>query len=170
MTLMLSILNTKIGNSDHMESLHKSGQLSNMVIFKAPRQIGGENSHATDPGKQKGSHFLESENRDCMPSSCQGKLSHATDPGKPKSSHFLKSENRDSMPSADWVSKAGKATLGKPKAKGGSTEGYVKEEVHPIDKTRLSEKGSRFGNTKKKLQLSWSLRAPYPHIRLALFT
>ena len=67
-----------------MESLHKSGQLSNMVIFKAPRQIGGENSHATDPGKQKGSHFLESENRDCMPSSCQGKLSHATDPGKPR--------------------------------------------------------------------------------------
>jgi hypothetical protein len=119
MTLVLSILNinTKIDNSDHMESLHKhkSGQLSNMVIFKAPRQIGGENSHATDPGKRKGSHFLESENRDCMPSSCQGKLNHATDPGKPKSSHFLNSENRDSMPSADRVSKAGKATLGKPK-------------------------------------------------------
>ena len=72
------------------------------------------------------------------------------------------------MPSADRVSNAGKATLGKPKS--GFTEGYVTEEVNPIDKTRLSEKGSRFAKTKKKLQLSWSSRAPYPHIRLALFT
>ena len=35
---VLSILNTKKGASDHMELLHKSGQLSNVVIFKAPRQ------------------------------------------------------------------------------------------------------------------------------------
>jgi len=68
--LVLSILNTKKGTSNHMELLRKSGQLSNMVIFKAPHQIGDENYHATDPGKPKGSHFLESENRDCMPSSC----------------------------------------------------------------------------------------------------
>ena len=65
---MLSILNTKKGASNHMELLHKSGQLSNMVIFKAPCQIGGDNSHATDPGKPKGSHFIESKNRDSMPS------------------------------------------------------------------------------------------------------
>ena len=52
------------------------------------------------------------------------------------------------MPSADRVSKAGKASLGKPK--GGSTEWYVTEEVNPINKTRLSEKGSRFANTKIK--------------------
>ena len=77
---VLSILNMKKGASNHMELLRKSGQLSNMVIFKAPCQIGGENSHATDPGKPKGSHFLETENRDCMPSSCRGKLSHASDP------------------------------------------------------------------------------------------
>ena len=40
------------------------------------------------------------------------------------------------------------ATLGKPKD--GSTEWYVTEEVNPVDKTPLSEKGSRFANTKKK--------------------
>jgi hypothetical protein len=56
-------------------------------------------------------------------------------------------KNRDSMPSADRVSKTGKATLGKPK--GGSTECYVMEEVNPIDKTPLSEKGYWFANTKK---------------------
>jgi len=57
-------------------------------------------------------------------------------------------ENRDSMPSADRVSKAGKASLGKPK--GGSTEWYVTEEVNPINNTRLSEKRARFANTKTK--------------------
>ena len=57
-------------------------------------------------------------------------------------------ENRDSMPSADRVSKAGKASLGKPK--GGSTEWYVTEEVNPINNTRLSEKRARFTNTKTK--------------------
>ena len=50
---VLSILNTKKGASNHMELLLKSGQLSNVVIFKAPRQIGGENSHAADPGNQR---------------------------------------------------------------------------------------------------------------------
>jgi hypothetical protein len=54
---VLSILNTKKGASDHMELLHKSGQLSNVVIFKAPRQIEGENSNATDPGKKSGQPF-----------------------------------------------------------------------------------------------------------------
>jgi hypothetical protein len=39
--LVLSILNTKKGTSNHMELLRKSGQLLNMVIFKAPHQIGG---------------------------------------------------------------------------------------------------------------------------------
>jgi hypothetical protein len=42
---VLSILSTKKGASDHMELLHKSGQLLNVVIFKAPCQIGGENLH-----------------------------------------------------------------------------------------------------------------------------
>ncbi len=59
---MLSILDTKKGAADHMELLHKSGQLSNDVIFKAPRQIGGESSHATDPEKKVGSHFIEKKN------------------------------------------------------------------------------------------------------------
>ena len=134
---VLSFLNTKTGTSYHMELLHKSGQLSNEVIFKAPCQIGGKNSHVTDPGKPEGSHFTET-------------------------------KNRDSMPSADRASKAGKATLGKPK--GGSTECYVLEEVNPVDKMPLSEKGSRFANTKKKLQLSWSSSAPCPHLSLALIT
>jgi hypothetical protein len=77
-----------------MVLLRKSGQLSNEVIFKAPRQIGGEiggrNSHATDPGKTAGSHFIEMKNRDSMPTvdrgrkggTVGGKVSHATDPGK----------------------------------------------------------------------------------------
>jgi len=56
--LVLSILNTKKGASDHMELILESGQLSNVVIFKAPRQIGGESSHATDPEKKVGSHFI----------------------------------------------------------------------------------------------------------------
>ena len=99
-----------------MELLRKSGQLSNVVIFKAPRQIGGDNSHATNPGKPAGSHFIET-------------------------------KNRDSMPSADRGKEGGKASIGKPK--GGSTKWYVTEEVNPIDKTPLSEKGSRFVNTKK---------------------
>jgi hypothetical protein len=119
--LVLSILNTKKGASDHMELLHKSGKLSNVVvIFKAPHKIGGE---------------------------IGGRNSHATDPGKPEGGHFIEMKNRDSMPSADRVSKTGKATLGKPK--GGSTECYVMEEVNPIDKTPLSEKGYWFANTKK---------------------
>ena len=58
----------KKGASDHMELLHKFGQLSNEVIFKAPRQIGGENSHATDPGKPDRSNSIEKKNRDSMPS------------------------------------------------------------------------------------------------------
>jgi hypothetical protein len=70
----LSILNTKKGASDHMELLHKSGQLSNVVIFKAPCQIGGENSHATDPGKPEGSHFIKTKNRDSMPSADRGSM------------------------------------------------------------------------------------------------
>jgi len=114
---VLSILNTKKGTSDHMELLHKSGQLSNVVIFKAPRQIGGENSHATDPGKQDGSHFIEK-------------------------------KNRDSMPTVDRCRMAGKANLGKPKS--GFTDFFVTEEVNLVDKTPLSEKGSRFANTKRK--------------------
>ena len=36
--------------------------------------------------------------------------------------------------------------------------------MNPIDKTSLSEEGAWFANTKKKLPLSWSSRAPYPHI------
>jgi len=118
---VLSVLNTKKGASDHMDLLHKSGQLSNVVIYKAPRQIGGENSHATDPGKPAGSHFIETKNRDSMPTA--DRLSKR---GKA----------------------VGKASLGKPK--GGSTEWYVTEEVNPIDKTSLSEEGARFANTKKK--------------------
>ena len=93
-------------------SCFTSGQLSNVVISKAPRQIGGENSHATDPGKLKDSHFLHTENCDSISSFGRGSLSHATDPGKPKGSHFLETENRDCMPSADQVSNAGKASIG----------------------------------------------------------
>jgi hypothetical protein len=170
-----------------MDLLHKSGQLLNVVIFKAPRQIGGENSHATDPGKTAGSHFIEKKNRDSMPTvdrgrkggTVGGKVSHATDPGKTAGSHFIEKKNRDSMPSVDRgrmgnatdpgktagshfiekknrdsmptvdrARKGGKACLGKPKS--GSTECYVTEEVNPVDKTPLSEKGSRFANTKRK--------------------
>jgi hypothetical protein len=135
-----------------MVLLRKSGQLSNEVIFKAPCQIGGEKSNATDPGKPEGSHFIETKNRDSMLSADRGKeggkASHATDPGKPEGSHFIKTKNRVSMPSADRASKAAKATLGK--RKGGSTECYVTEEVNPVDKTPLSEKRSWFANTKAK--------------------
>ena len=145
---VLSILNTKKGASDHMELLLKSSQFSNVAIFKAPRQIGGMNLHATDPGKSEGNHFIEMKNRDSMPSVDRGKASHATDPGKPEGSHFIETKNCDSMPSADRARKAAKATLGKPK--GGSTEWYVTEEVNPVDKMPLSERGSRFVNTKKK--------------------
>ncbi len=105
---VLSILNTKKGASDHMELIRQSGQISNVVIFKAPCQIGGENSNATDPGKPEGSHFIETKNRDSMPSADRGKASHATDPGKPEGSHFIKTKNGDSMPSADRARKAGK--------------------------------------------------------------
>ncbi len=144
---VLSILNTKKGASDHMELLHKSGQLSNVVIIKAPRQIGGEiggrNSHATDPGKIAGNHFIETKNRDSMPTvdrgrkggTVGGKVSHATDPGKKAGSHFIETKNRDSMPSADRGGKGGKASLGKPE--NGSTECYVTEEVNPLNKLPL---------------------------------
>ena len=115
---VLSILNTKKGASDHMKLLHKSGQLSNVVIIKAPRQIGGE---------------------------IGGRNSHATDPGKTAGSHFIETKNHDSMPTVDRGRKGGKASLGKPKS--GSTEWFVMEEVN---KMPLSEKGSRFANTKRK--------------------
>jgi hypothetical protein len=69
--LVLSILNTKKGASDHMELLCKSGQLSNVVIFKAPCQIGGSTdraskagkvSHVTDPGwETRGPPFHQDE-------------------------------------------------------------------------------------------------------------
>ena len=115
---VLSILNTKKSASDHMELLHKSGQLSNVVIFKAPRQIGGDNSHATDPWKPAGSHFIETNNRDSMPSVDRGKeggkASHATDPGKPAGSHFIETKNRDSMPSADRAKASHATDPGKP--------------------------------------------------------
>jgi len=68
-----------------------------------------------------------------------GKASNATDPWKPAGSHFIDMKNRDSMPCADRASKAGKATLGKPK--GESTECYVTEEVNPIDTTLYQRKG-----------------------------
>jgi len=111
---VLSILNMKKGTSDHMELLHKSGQLSNVVISKAPCQIGSRNSHATDPGKPKGSHFIATKNRDSVlyadriskeQRQIGGRNSHATDPGKPKCSHFIAMKNRDSIPSADRISK-----------------------------------------------------------------
>jgi hypothetical protein len=107
-----------------MELLHKSGQLSNVVIFKAPCQIGGENSNATGPEKkaaaissrrriviqcqlwieakrakrlilekkQAGSHFIETKNRDSMPTVDRGKASHATDPGKKSGQPFHRDE------------------------------------------------------------------------------
>jgi len=52
------------------------------------------------------------------------------------------------MPSVDRARKGGKASLSKPKS--GSTECYVTEEVNPVDKTPLSERGSRFANIKRK--------------------
>jgi hypothetical protein len=52
------------------------------------------------------------------------------------------------MPTVDRGRKGGKASLGKPKS--GSTEWYVTEEVNPLNKLPLSEKGSRFANTKRK--------------------
>ena len=82
---VLSILNTKKGASDHMELLLESGQLSNVVIFKAPRQIGGENSHATDPGKPEGSHFIETKNRDSMPTVDRGRKGGKASLGTSKS-------------------------------------------------------------------------------------
>ncbi len=63
-------------------------------------------------------------------------------------SHFIEKKNRDSMPSVDRCRKGGKAALGKPK--NGSTECYVTGEVNSVDKTPLSEIGSRFANTKRK--------------------
>jgi hypothetical protein len=77
-----------------------------------------------------------------------GKASHVTDPGKSEGSHFIETKNRDSMPSVDRARKGGKASIGKPKS--GSTECNVMEEVNPVDKMLLSEKGSRFANTKRK--------------------
>jgi hypothetical protein len=182
-----------------MELLRKSGQLSNEVIFKAPCQIGGEKSnatdpgkpegshfiekknrdlipsadrgkasHATDPGKPEGSHFIETKNRDSIPSADRGKASHATDPGKPEGSHFIKMKNHDSMPSADRARKGGKSALGKPK--GGSTEWYVTEEVNPVDKTPLSEKGSRSANTKKNDAAQLDFEGAVPSFKSALIT
>jgi hypothetical protein len=109
-------------------------------------------SNATDPGKPAGSHFIETKNRDSMPSADRArkaaKASNATYPGKPVGSHFIETKNRDSMPSVDRAREGGKASLGKPK--GGSTECYDLEEMNPIDKMPLSEKGSQFADTKKK--------------------
>jgi hypothetical protein len=65
--LVFTILNSKEGASNHMELLCKSCQISNVVISKAPCQNGGENSHATDPGKPEGSHFILTKNHDSLP-------------------------------------------------------------------------------------------------------
>jgi hypothetical protein len=112
----------------------------------------GKASHATDPEKKAGSHFIETNNRDSMPTVDRGKMggkvSHATDPEKKAGSHFIEMKNRDSIPSVDRARKGGKASLSKPKS--GSTKWYVTEEVNPVNKMPLSEKGSRFANTKRK--------------------
>jgi hypothetical protein len=63
------------------------------------------------------------------------------------------------MPSTD----RGKACLGKPK--GGSTECFVTEEVNPIDKTHLSEKGSRFANTKNKAAAQLVFKGAVPSFK-----
>ncbi len=62
------------------------------------------------PGKPTGSHFIETKNRDSMPSADRAKASNVTDPGKPAGSHFIETKNRDSMPSADRARKAAKAS------------------------------------------------------------
>jgi len=88
-------------------------------------------SHATDPEKKAGSHLIETKNRDSMPTvdrgrkggTVGGKASNATDPEKKAGSHFIETKNRE------W---------------------YVTEEVNPLNKLPLSEKGSRFANTKRK--------------------
>jgi hypothetical protein len=70
-----------------MKLIVKSGQLSNVVIDKAPRQIGGENSHATDPGKAAGSHFIEKKNRDSIPTVDRCRKAGKAALGKPKSGY-----------------------------------------------------------------------------------
>ena len=96
-----------------------------------------------------------------MPTVDRGKASHATDPGKPDGSHLIEKKNRDSMPTVDRARNGGKASLGKPKS--GSTDFFLTEEVNPVDKTPLSEKGSRFANTKKGC-CSAGLRGCQTHI------
>jgi hypothetical protein len=56
---VLSILNTKNGASNHMELLRRSGQISNVVISKAPCQIGGENSLGKPKGGSIGWYVTE---------------------------------------------------------------------------------------------------------------
>jgi hypothetical protein len=151
---VFTTLNSKEGAFNHMELLCKFGLLSNMVIFKVPCQMGGVNSHATDPGKADRSHWIMLENRDSMPTlelervSKAGKASNATNPGNADGSHWIAKENRDSMPTADRAKKAGEASLGKPK--GEISEWYVTVEVDPLTNLPLKEKGARFANTKAK--------------------
>jgi hypothetical protein len=141
---------TDTGKSNGSHFIEKENRDSMPTVDRGRK--GGKASNATDPGKQDGSHFIEKKNSDSMPSVDRGRMggkaSNATDPGKQDGSHFIEKENRDSMPSVDRGRMGGKASLGKPKS--GSTECYVTEEVNPLNKLPLSEKGSRFANTKRK--------------------
>jgi hypothetical protein len=116
-----------------------------VVIFKAPRQIGGENSHATDPGKIAGSHFIETKNRDSMPTVDRGKASHATDPGKAVGSHFIEKMNRDSMSTVDRCRKAGKASNATDPGKSDGSHFIEKENrysMQTVDRGRMGGKAS----------------------------
>ena len=120
--------------------------------------------------KKAGSHFIETKNRDSMPTVVRGrkggKVSHATDPEKKAGSHFIETKNCDSIPSVDRARKGGKASLGKPKS--GSTEWYVTEELNPVNKMPLSEKGSRFANTKRKASAQLVFEGAVPSFKCCI--
>jgi hypothetical protein len=57
-------------------------------------------SHATDPGKPNGVHFMTKEQLESMLNT-GGKKSHVADPGKRDGIHVMPKEQRDSMVNTD---------------------------------------------------------------------
>lgn len=76
------------------------------VTLFAPCLLGGFKSHATDPGKPDGAHFMPEKKCDSMASTDRAKRIHVTNPGEPNGVHFMPKEKCHSMESTDCGKKS----------------------------------------------------------------
>ena len=84
---------------NHVALLHERGLLTKDIRYFTPNQVGGMNTHATDPGRAKGEHVM-SNGRVSLSSFARSSLANVTDDGEEKGVH-TKSNGNKSMPLYD---------------------------------------------------------------------